>query len=107
MLKRKCLSIKQEKLILQEVDKCVMKKDIALKFGILPNRLSTVIKNRDTLQNYDSSNSCPKHIRPCVYENVDEAVSKWIHTKRDKNVSISLLFVIEKGLQSAKSLRYD
>ncbi|PRD21430.1 UNVERIFIED_CONTAM: hypothetical protein NCL1_51734 [Trichonephila clavipes] len=36
------------------------KKDFAIKFGIPPNSLSAVIKNRDKLQNYDSSNSCSK-----------------------------------------------
>ncbi|GFU27148.1 tigger transposable element-derived protein 4 [Trichonephila clavipes] len=55
MSKRKCLSIKQKKLILQEVDKGVKKKGIALKFGIPPNSLSIITKNRDNLQNYDSS----------------------------------------------------
>ncbi|GFT47019.1 tigger transposable element-derived protein 4 [Nephila pilipes] len=96
MSKRKCLSIKQKNLILQEVDKGVKKKDTALKFDIPPNSLSTIIKNRDKLQNYDSLNSCSKCLRTCVYENADEAVLKWIHTMRDKNVPISGPFVIEK-----------
>ncbi|GFU39838.1 major centromere autoantigen B [Nephila pilipes] len=106
MSKRKCLSIKQKKIILQEVDKDIKKNDIALKFDIPPNSLSTIIKNRDKLQNYDSSNSCSKGLRTCVYEDVDEAVLKWIHTIRDKNVPISGPFVIEKALQLEKALGY-
>ncbi|GBN12468.1 hypothetical protein AVEN_66494-1 [Araneus ventricosus] len=43
MSKRKCLSIKEKNLILHEVDKGVKKKDIAVKFGIPPNSLSTII----------------------------------------------------------------
>ncbi|GFS79164.1 tigger transposable element-derived protein 4 [Nephila pilipes] len=89
------------------MDKGVKKKDIALKFDIPPNSLSTIIKNRDKLQNYDSSNSHSKRLKTCVYEDVDEAVLKWIHTMRDKNVPISGLIVIEKALQFAKALGYD
>ncbi|GBM32183.1 hypothetical protein AVEN_136730-1 [Araneus ventricosus] len=108
MSKRKCLSIKEKKnLIFYEVDKGVKKKDIALKFGIPPNSLSTIIKNRDKIQNYDLSNSCSKRLKTCVYEDVHEAVFKWIHTMRDKNAPISGTFIIEKSLQFAKALGYD
>ncbi|GBL73537.1 Tigger transposable element-derived protein 4 [Araneus ventricosus] len=107
MSKRKCLSIKERKLILHEVDKGVKKKDIVLKFGIPPNSLSTIIKNRDNVQNYDSSNFSSKRLKTCVYENVDDAVLKWICTMRDKNVPISGPFISEKALQFAKALVYD
>ncbi|GBO11469.1 Tigger transposable element-derived protein 6 [Araneus ventricosus] len=83
------------------------KKDTALKFGIPPNSLSTIIKNRDKIQNYDSTNSCSKRLKTCAYEDVDEAVFKWIHTMPYKNVPISGLFIIEKALQFAKTLGYD
>ncbi|GFU00517.1 uncharacterized protein NPIL_529641 [Nephila pilipes] len=48
-------------------------------------------------------NSGSKRFRSCVYEDVDEAVLKWIHTMGDKNVPISGPFVIEKALQFAES----
>ncbi|GBM25690.1 Tigger transposable element-derived protein 4 [Araneus ventricosus] len=107
MSKRKCLSIKEKNLILHEVDKGVKKKDIALKFGILLNSLSTIIKNSDKMQNFDSLNSCSKRLKTCVYKDVDKAVLKWIHTMRDKNLPISGPFIIEKALQFAKRLEYD
>ncbi|GBO22116.1 Major centromere autoantigen B [Araneus ventricosus] len=107
MSKRKCLSINEKNLFLHEVDKGVKKKDIALKFGIPPNSLSNIIKNCNKIQNYGSLNSCSKRLKTCVYEDVDEAVLKWIHTIRDKNVPISGLFIIEKALQFAKALGYD
>ncbi|GFV49458.1 uncharacterized protein TNCV_4544411 [Trichonephila clavipes] len=72
MLKRKCLSTKANNIVIHEVDKGVKNMDIALKFGITPKSLSTNIKNREKLQNYDSSNSCSKHLRTCVEEDVDE-----------------------------------
>ncbi|GFS58280.1 tigger transposable element-derived protein 4 [Nephila pilipes] len=89
------------------MDKDVKEKDIALKSDIPPSSLSTIIKDRDKLQNYDSSNSCSKRLRTCVYEDVDEAVLKRIHTMRDKNVPISGPFVIEKTLQFSKALEYE
>ncbi|GBM99062.1 Tigger transposable element-derived protein 6 [Araneus ventricosus] len=89
------------------VDKGVKKKNIALKFGTSPNSLSTIIKNRDEMQNYDSSNSCSKRLKTCVYEDMNETVLKWIHKMRDKNVPNFGPFIIEKALQFVKSLGYD
>ncbi|GFT69265.1 tigger transposable element-derived protein 4 [Trichonephila clavipes] len=96
MPKRKCFSIKQRNLSLHEVDKGIKKKDIVLKFGIPPHSLPAIIKNRDKLQKYDSSNSCSKRLGTCVYDDVDEAVLKRIHTTRDKNIPISRFFEMRK-----------
>ncbi|GFT47815.1 tigger transposable element-derived protein 4 [Trichonephila clavipes] len=80
------------------------KEDMALTFGFPPNSLSTIIRNRDKLRNYDSLNSCSKRRRTCVHEDFDEAVMKWIHTMQDKNVLISEPFVIEKAFPFVKVL---
>ncbi|GFW11825.1 tigger transposable element-derived protein 4 [Trichonephila clavipes] len=69
-----------------------------------PLSLSTIIRNRDKLRNYDSLNSCSKRRRTCVHEDFDEAVMKWIHTMQDKNVLISEPFVIEKAFPFVKGL---
>ncbi|GFW21696.1 tigger transposable element-derived protein 4 [Trichonephila clavipes] len=69
---------------------------MALTFGFPPNSLSTIIRNRDKLRNYDSLNSCSKR-RRTFHEDFDEAVMKWIHTMQDKHVLISEPFVIEKA----------
>ncbi|GFT61866.1 tigger transposable element-derived protein 4 [Trichonephila clavipes] len=76
---------------------------MALTFGFPPNSLSTIIRNRDKLRNYDSFNSCSKRRRTCVHEDFDEAVMKWIHTMQDKNVLISEPFVIEKAFPFVKT----
>ncbi|GFV52288.1 tigger transposable element-derived protein 6 [Trichonephila clavipes] len=69
------------------------------------SHLSTIIRNRDKLRNYDSLNySCSKRKRTCVHEDFDEAVMKWIHTMQDKNVLISESFVIEKAFPFVKVL---
>ncbi|GBL80654.1 Tigger transposable element-derived protein 6 [Araneus ventricosus] len=107
MSKRKCFSIKENK-ILHAVDKGAKEKGYSLKIWYSSEQLiKTIIKNRDNIQNYDLSNSCSKRLKTCVYEDVDEAVLKWIHTMRDKNVPISGPFIIEKALQFAKALGYD
>ncbi|GBM76084.1 Tigger transposable element-derived protein 6 [Araneus ventricosus] len=107
MSKRKCFSIKEKKKF-HEVDKGVKKKGYCLKIWYSFEQLiKTIIKNRDNIQNYDSSNSCSKRLKTCVYEDVDEAVLKWIHTMRDKNVPITGPFIIEKALHFAKALGYD
>ncbi|GFW43850.1 tigger transposable element-derived protein 4 [Trichonephila clavipes] len=77
---------------------------MALTFGFPPNSLSTIIRNRDKLRNYDSLNSCSKYRRTCVHEDFDEAVMKWIHTMQDQNVLISEPFVIEKAFPFVKNV---
>ncbi|GBM32699.1 hypothetical protein AVEN_223477-1 [Araneus ventricosus] len=107
MPKRKCFSSKEKK-ILHEVEKGVKKKGYCFKIWNSSEQLiKTIIKNLDNIQNYDSSNACSKRLKTCVYEDVDEAVLKWIHTMRDKNVRISGPFIIEKALQFEKALGYD
>nr|XP_042907454.1 tigger transposable element-derived protein 4-like [Parasteatoda tepidariorum] len=107
MSKRKCLTIKEKNLILQEVDRGVKKKDIASKFGIPSSSLSTIIRNRDKIENNDLPNPCSKRLKTCVYEDVNEAVLKWIHAMRDKNVPISGPLITEKAMQFAKALGHD
>ncbi|GBL96558.1 hypothetical protein AVEN_67946-1 [Araneus ventricosus] len=88
-VKAKVLEHQRKNLILHEVDKGVKKMDIALKFGIPPNSLSTIIKNRDEIQNYDSSKSCSKRLKACVYEDVDEAVLEVDSVKNKNNTAMN------------------
>ncbi|GBO09850.1 hypothetical protein AVEN_188326-1 [Araneus ventricosus] len=84
MPKRKCLSIKEKNLILHEVDKGVKKKGYCFKIWYSSKQLiNHNKKNRDKIQNYDSSNFCSKRLKACVYEDVDEVVLKW--TVKNKN----------------------
>ncbi|GBN23632.1 hypothetical protein AVEN_179996-1 [Araneus ventricosus] len=106
MSKRKCLSIKEKKFFMRWIKE--EGKGYCFKIWYSSEQLiKTIIKIRNNIQNYDSSNSCSKCLKTCVYEDVDEAISKWIHTMRDKNVPISGPFIIEKVLQFAKALGYD
>ena len=50
MSKRRVLRIKEKLQILNEVDSGVKKKEIALHFGIPANSLSTILKNRESIE---------------------------------------------------------
>lgn len=63
--KRKAISLKTKYQIILAVDEGKKaKKDTGSEFGILPNSLSTILKNRDAiLKHFDSSSPSRKHIR--------------------------------------------
>lgn len=105
MSKRKCLSVSEKVLVIQEVDKGVKKKDIAEKFGIPQSSLSTILKNRETIlkqsKNYDLNR---KKMKTCVYDDIDEAVMKWITVMREKCLPLSGPIIKEKALVFAAAL---
>ena len=83
------------------------KKDIALKFGISPNNLSTIIKNRHNIEK-DSSTSCSKRLKTCAYEDVSVSVLKWICLTWDSNVpEVSRPLTVGKSPKLAKEFGYD
>lgn len=90
--------------------KKVEKKDIALKFGIPSNTLSTILKSKDKLversKNVDFSNK-QKRIKTCVYADIDGAMIKWVTTARDKNLPISGTLIREKAREFADALGHE
>ncbi|KAK9738311.1 hypothetical protein QE152_g9939 [Popillia japonica] len=79
--KRKCLTITKKVKILTDI-----KKDIAAKYGIAPNSLSTIWEHRDSILQQDDTTNKAKRYRTCVYDKDDEAVLKktrtyWIRSK--------------------------
>lgn len=92
----------QEKLdVIKEVDKGVFKKkDIAKKFGIPPNTLSTILKNRTKLEQVVNEHCVPtsrKRIKACLYADVDDAMLQWILVARDQNLPLSGPIIREKA----------
>lgn len=108
MSKRRCLGIKEKLKVLEDVDSGIKKKDVAIKYGIPANSLSTIIKNRESIFKQSEvladCNTARKRIKSCLYEDVDEAVLKWISLVRDKNVPLSGTIIKEKAIEYAKSL---
>ena len=105
MSKRKCLNINDKLKVLESIDKGCKKKDVAEKFGIPPSSLSTIIKNRDSiLKSSDNAGRERKRVKMCVFEEVDQAVLKWVHVVRNKNVPLSSSLVKQQALKFAQSL---
>ncbi|XP_054708071.1 tigger transposable element-derived protein 4-like [Uloborus diversus] len=87
----------------------IKKKDVAAKYGIPANSVSTILKNKDSILSKagEVGNSNAKRVRLCVYDNVDQAVLKWIHSVRDQNLPLSGSLIKEKALQFANALGYS
>ncbi|XP_054709229.1 tigger transposable element-derived protein 4-like [Uloborus diversus] len=109
MSKRKCLTIKEKISLLNDVESGIKKKDVAAKYGIPANSVSTILKNKDSILSKagEVGNSNAKRVRLCVYDDVDQAVLKWIHSVRDQNLPLSGSLIKEKALQFANALGYS
>ena len=62
------------------------KKDVAVRFDILPNTLSTILKNKEQIvESYEKSTISParKRHRSSSHENVDAALYEWFKEKRN------------------------
>ena len=68
------------------------KKDVAVRFDILPNTLSTILKNKEKIvESYEKSAISParKRHRSSAHENVDTALYEWFKERRNQNIPIS------------------
>jgi hypothetical protein len=101
-LKRKqmTLDLKTKQLILVEVEKGTLPKTkIVEKFGIPKSTLSTIIKNKDKIDEavaLGSTNST-KRLRKPMLEDVEKEFLKWFKKARDSNIPLSSTFVREKA----------
>ena len=86
------------------------KKDIAEKYGVPLNTLSTWIKNsnkiKQTFQSGDQ-NLARKRLKIGKYEEVSAALIKWFTSKMDQGASISGPLLIEKAQKFASDMGYD
>uniref|UniRef100_H3AUS4 HTH CENPB-type domain-containing protein n=1 Tax=Latimeria chalumnae TaxID=7897 RepID=H3AUS4_LATCH len=68
------------------------KRDTAGEFGVLPNTLSTILKNRDKIVNaYHSSDFTQDHkkIRASEHKEVEDALHTWFKSARNDNIPLS------------------
>ena len=61
------------------------KKDVAVRFDILPNTLSTILKNKEKIVESTISPARKCH-RSSAHENVDVALYEWFKEKRSQNI---------------------
>ncbi|XP_053957785.1 tigger transposable element-derived protein 4-like [Anastrepha ludens] len=83
------------------------KKDIANEFGVLPSTLSNILKNKEViLKNAEdvAVNTKRKRLRPCHFEDIDEAMLKWLLVARGKNLPLSGPLLKQKAKDFAEAL---
>lgn len=76
-MERKAVSLKRKTKILRAVDCSQNKKGIAADFDLALSTLSTIIGRRKKIEDMHTSNAVKsdrKHVRPCVYPDVEEAL---------------------------------
>ncbi|XP_054281926.1 tigger transposable element-derived protein 6-like [Macrosteles quadrilineatus] len=105
-VKRKCktLTHDEKRRVIKAVDEGLKKKsEIAKEFGIPPNTLSTIMKNREKYE-AEGGLTNKKRCKSGEFKDVDECVLTWLKQCRDKNIPVSGPILQEKAIQYAESL---
>ncbi|KAH7963469.1 hypothetical protein HPB52_021236 [Rhipicephalus sanguineus] len=92
MTKRKVLSLKVKRAILDEVRQKIKKSDIARKYGIAQLTLAIIIKNAskiDAVLDDDVGSGERKRICAATYGDVEAALYKWFVDARAKNILLN------------------
>lgn len=108
--KRKVLSLKLKRAILDEVRRNVKKTDIARKYDIAQSTLSTIIKNAgkiDAVLDDDVGGGDRKRIRGATYPDVEAALYKWFVDARAKNIPLSGPLMLQKARDLGFALHHD
>ncbi|XP_054706706.1 tigger transposable element-derived protein 4-like [Uloborus diversus] len=111
--KLKILTIEEKVDLIKDVENnpTVKKKDLALKYGIPPNTLSTIMSNKEKiLEHYEtkggSANLNRKKIKECTYTDIETALLKWLKNYEHKRteIPVSGILLREKALDFGKLL---
>ena len=95
---------------LKDLEKGMSSKDVAAKYGVPKNTLSTWVKNKEKLL-LDSlekgSNIKRQKLRTGNFEMVGKAIFNWFLSMRSQNVPLSAAMIQEKALTFAKELNVE
>ena len=82
---------------------------VAAKYGIPKNTLSTWIKNKDKIFEAAKKgmNTKRQRLRAGSYEKLDQAIFKWLLTVRSRDVAVSALILKTKALDFAEKMSID
>ena len=99
--KRKCdtKSIKDGHAALKEVEEGSPKSQVAMKYGIPKNTLSTWIKNKEKIfesMKTQASKSKRRRFKQGTFANLDDLIFKWLLTVRSRNVVVSASILKQK-----------
>lgn len=103
----KTLSIDEKYKLIKEVERGSRKKDVAVKYGVPANTVSTILKNKQTVITAIESggaSGCSKRLKQPMYANVDKAVLEWFKLSRMQNLPISGGLIKEKALEFSLQL---
>lgn len=103
----KTLTIEDKYKLINEVKNGSKKKDVASKYGVPPNTVSTILKNKEsiiTAMEYGTASGSSKRLKKPTYENVDKAIIDWFQAARSQNLPLSGGLIKEKALEFAKQL---
>lgn len=99
-------SVKEKCNAIKDIERGLSNKDVAIKYGVPKNTVSTWVKNKAKLLKAieGGSNSKRQKIRSGDFNDVDTTVYKWFISKRSQNIPIDGVLLKEKAMQYAKEL---
>jgi len=92
---------------LKDLENGMTNKDVAVKYGVPKNTVSTWTKNKEKwLLSLEKKgmNSKRKNMRGGNFEKVDKAIYTWFISKRSQKIPIDGVIIKEKALEFAKAL---
>ena len=98
-------SIKEKYTALNEVEEGSSKPQVAIKYGIPKNTLSTWIKSKDKMfeaMKTQGNKSKRQRLKEGTYTHLDNVIFKWLLTVRSRNVIVTASILKTKA--KAKSL---
>ena len=109
-MKYKSMNIKQKLAAIQEVDNGKSMKEVAEKYGVPPNTLSTIYKKKGIFKNsvhHNPSLLQRKRMRTGKFPVLDNAVKSFVFEARNNNVSVNGNIIKEKAKQYGLTLDCD
>ena len=102
-------SIKDKYSALKEVEDGKTKSQVAAKYGIPKNTLSTWLKNKDKIfeATKKGSNSKRQRLRQGTFANLDQAMFKWLLVVRSRDVAVSALVFKTKAIEFAEKMNVE
>ena len=81
-------------------------KDVAVKYGVPRNTVSTWLKNKEKLVSAFESGKTPNRLKLKTAENgnLDKCIYKWFLSAREQNVPVNDIILKEKAVFFAKEL---
>ena len=90
---------------LRDLENGTSNKNVAEKYGVPKNTVSTWLKNRGKLFTaLEKSSSKRKKVRESNYTDIDNVVFKWFLSQRGNSIPIDGTFIKEKAMKYAKEL---